>query len=79
VPSILEALERHERERQALRLELGSIDRTTLRFDPPAVVRKRVRGFLGDWEGLLAENMAVGPVSARSRLGGPNTFPLRAF
>src|SRR5262245_6312324 len=73
VATILEALARHERERQSLQLELGLIDRVAVRDDPP-VIRKRLRGFLSDWEGLLCREHGRGPVGARSVLGARIRF-----
>jgi hypothetical protein len=58
VPVILDALARHEHERQQLPLELGALERSAPRLDRPDVLKAQLRGFLGEWDGLLSANVS---------------------
>jgi hypothetical protein len=75
VPAILQALEQHDRERQALNLEIAAIDRQTPRLSArPAALRRQLHTFLADWDGLLTAQVSEARTLLNIVLDGRMTF-----
>ena len=60
VPAVLDALRRRDEDRRRLGAELAALDHRPARALPqrPTNFRASLRGFLRDWDGLLAEDSA---------------------